>query len=541
MSFLFAATAPATRRALRTGVSVGAIAAVCVAGMALAEPAASAGTSSHLVTRTVTVAPSADTFTATAHRRTNNGASAHLSAGTLHGNTRRAYLRFTVPAGTVTSAKLTLTKTVNKVGSTVSAATTGTSWSERGVVAANAPRVAAGVTRKKVGKAAGAVTLTVTRAFAGHRTVSFMLSAPVGHLLQFASRQAGHGRPSLRVTVRKRVYDNQPPTSTPPTSTPPTSTPPTGCTVSSILVPSCGRWWGVAPMQFQPTPMATAVDEEETIANRPMQIVHTYHVNDQLFPTATEKALAEQPGHNRMLLINWKPATDMSWAAVAAGGADARIDRLAAYIKSTFTERFYLTIFHEPENDVNPAAGSGWTATDYHNMYRHTVLRLRADGVDNAVTVMNYMGFGKWMRQSWFAQLWPGDDVVDWIGLDPYGSGALTGYNARDFATLVDRPEAGYPGYYTWANTEHPGKPIMLCEWGIEYDASNPGGQASFFDTMNTQLADYPNVKALVYYDVPKPPNSKIPLTTVTLNAGSEKAFQQAASSSVIASPQFTY
>ena len=52
---------------------------------------------------------------------------------------------------------------------------------------------------------------------------------------------------------------------------------------------------------------------------------------------------------------------------------------------------------------------------------------LRADGVTNAVMVMNYMGFDRWMRQSWFQSMWPGDDVVDWIGLDPYGTGAATG------------------------------------------------------------------------------------------------------------------
>ncbi len=295
-------------------------------------------------------------------------------------------------------------------------------------------------------------------------------------------------------------------------------------------------------MAYQPMALDTKVAQEESIAARPMQIVHTYHINDQLFPTAAERAIAMQPGRNRMLLINWKPATDMSWAAVAAGRADARIDRLAAYIKSSFTQRFYLAVFHEPENDVNPTAGSGWTAADYAAMYRHTVLRLRAGGATNAITVMNYMGFSKWMRQSWFPQLWPGNDVVDWIGLDPYGSGSVTGYGARDFATLVDRPELGYPGYYTWAKTAHPGKPIMLAEWGVRYDPANPTGQATFFDSMQSQLAAYPNIKALVYWDLPTPPpNSSLPQTTVTLNPSAESAYRRIASSTMMLTPQWSY
>ena len=65
-------------------------------------------------------------------------------------------------------------------------------------------------------------------------------------------------------------------------------------------------------------------------------------------------------------------------------------------------------------------------------MYRHVVLRLKADGVTNAIYVMDYMGYSKWGEQSWFNDLYPGDDVVDWIAYDPYSTGNGT------FATMVD-------------------------------------------------------------------------------------------------------
>jgi hypothetical protein len=245
--------------------------------------------------------------------------------------------------------------------------------------------------------------------------------------------------------------------------------------------------------------------QDEALADRPADILHQYHVNDQLFPTATERSLALAPGQNRLLLESWKPATDMSWAQVAAGGADARIDRLAAYIKSTFPYRFFLTIYHEPEDNVVPTAGSGYTAADYAAMYRHVVLRLRADGATNAITVMNYMGWYRWAQQSWFSQLWPGDDVVDWIGLDPYGSGSATGW-PRTFSQMVNGVNGSWSGYYSWATSQHPGKPIMLCEWGASYDASNPTGQATLFNDVAASLSRYPAIKALVYFDMPTPP-----------------------------------
>ena len=56
------------------------------------------------------------------------------------------------------------------------------------------------------------------------------------------------------------------------------------------------------------------------IAQRQMNILHEYHTNGQLFPTAAEKDAALQTGYPKLLLENWKPATDMSWAAVANGG-----------------------------------------------------------------------------------------------------------------------------------------------------------------------------------------------------------------------------
>lgn len=312
------------------------------------------------------------------------------------------------------------------------------------------------------------------------------------------------------------------------------------CAVSAKLVPSCGLWWGVAPMAHTDIPLREALPMEEAMAGRRMDIVHTYHRNGQLFPTATERAVALAPGQNRLLLLNWKPATDMTWAAVAAGHADARIDRLAEHINSTFPYPFFLAIWHEPENDVIPTPGSGMTASDYAAMYRHVVLRLRADGVTNAVTVMNYMGFHKWALQSWFKQLWPGDDVVDWIALDPYGSGAASGWSARDLETLVNRPSGSFPGYYTWATTNHPGKPIMLAEWGVKYVASNPEGQATFFNNVAQTIDEFPAIRALVYFDMPhlSTPHAK---TYPGVTSVGERAYRRLANSSAITAPPFSY
>lgn len=164
-------------------------------------------------------------------------------------------------------------------------------------------------------------------------------------------------------------------------------TTPVACAVTDKLIPTCGAWWGIAPDVFSGRGPIRAVDMAERRMGRRADIVHVYHRGGELFPTAEEREIAKGP---RLLLVNWKPALDHTWAEVARGEVDGRVDRLAEHIRRTFPGRFFLTIHHEPENDVRE--GGGYSPADYVAMYRHVVTRLRQQGVRNAVTVMTYMG-----------------------------------------------------------------------------------------------------------------------------------------------------
>jgi hypothetical protein len=104
------------------------------------------------------------------------------------------------------------------------------------------------------------------------------------------------------------------------------------------------------------------------------------------------------------------------------------------------------------------------TAKDYAAMYRHVILRLSADGVDNAVNVLAYMGNEKWMAQSWWKDLYPGDDVVD------------------------------------WSVRNHRSKPIMLAEWGMYHRTTVKVDKAAAFSPIAAQLKAHPAVKAVVYF-----------------------------------------
>ena len=156
-----------------------------------------------------------------------------------------------------------------------------------------------------------------------------------------------------------------------------------------------------------------------------------------------------------------------------------------------------MNIYHEPEDNVKNWSGSGMTATDYRNMYRYVVNKLRAHGVTNAVYVWNPMGYYGWLE--YLDDLYPGHDVVDWMCYDPYA----TDNRFPTFENLVNsqnRPGIGWPGSYNWLTNKAPGKPLMMCEWGVDLKSNtNP---ASVLDVDAAKIiAKYPMLKAVVYWN----------------------------------------
>lgn len=278
------------------------------------------------------------------------------------------------------------------------------------------------------------------------------------------------------------------------------------CRVGPKLVPTCGVLWGAAAGAFTDTPNDVAVKAWEKATGRTATLFHVYHRGDEVFPTAAELAMVRDKKAPRILFTNWKVAWNTTWAAVARGGQDARIDAAAERFKA-FGDPFFLAIHHEPENDVSYLPGSGMTAKDYAAMYRHVIERLRARGVTNAVNVWAMMGLEKWYAQHWWEDLYPGNDVVDWIGIDAYLN-ALKGYNHGDFASMLDRKGYGRlsKGFYHWATTFHPRKPIMVSEWGVYHGTRQRGGDAksAVLRTVLPELRERTAIKALVYFDTPK-------------------------------------
>jgi hypothetical protein len=279
------------------------------------------------------------------------------------------------------------------------------------------------------------------------------------------------------------------------------------CHTGYKLVPTCGILWGVAPGAHTESRGYSALAAFERKTGRHQAIYHAYHGGiRQLFPTPQEIAIAHQQGAPRILFLNWKPES-ASWAAIARGDkrTDAFLDRLAVHIRQTFPDKFFFAVHHEGENEVRPWAGSGYTAKDYAAMFRHVVNRLRAHGVHNMVTVLVHMAYVPHATQSWFDQMYPGDQVVDWIGLDVYAY-STPGYGHGDFASVLNRKLAGkrgWPGFYNWAVEEHPNKPLMIAEWGVWSYRKNTHYKVDFYQRLGNELRRFPRIKAMVQFETP--------------------------------------
>jgi Glycosyl hydrolase family 26 len=497
---------------------------IVAASAAIAGAVAFTGTANAATTTTQVLQFGAteDAYSSSARPTLNTGSSDRLVAGRIDGNTTISYVKFKVgalPTGsTVEKVQVSLTRDEHHLPGTVKLSkVASSSWSEKTLTASNDPAVGTVVSTVYPKSDTTTVNFDVTSVVKAAGTYTFAITSPASDdVARFRSSEYATDRPAIKVTVRKTTTTPAPTTPAPTTPAPTTPAPttpapttPQECTVDAKLVPTCNILWGAAAGGFSDTPRDQALLEWEAKSGRTASVYHTYHRGDELFPTKAEIAMASDPAKPRVLFVNWKVDYGTKWSNVAAGEQDARIDRLAAYIKANYTAKFFMTMHHEPENDVDNTPGSGRTAKDFAAMFRHTVQRLRAQGVDNAVFVVAYMGIEKFYNESWWTELYPGDDVVDWIGLDAYVASQPGGYHYGGLSELVNRTTdpAKFPGFYNWSQTFHANKPLMLSEWGVHEYAADPTQKAQTLSKVLTELDKFPAIKGMLWFDTAKDQN----------------------------------
>ncbi|MBI5090226.1 MAG: hypothetical protein HZB15_15565, partial [Actinobacteria bacterium] len=202
---------------------------------------------------------------------------------------------------------------------------------------------------------------------------------------------------------------------------------------------------------------------------------------------------------NTIAMLNWKPAVHWSDAGGSDPVVNAEIDATADDIKSLGATKVLLTLFHEPEDDVSGGAdgcstykGSAGTPADYRAMWRNVRERFADRGVTNAIFVMNYMGASQW--DCMVDDLWPGDDLVDWVMWDPYSESTPWSETIGRFYAFLERS--------TDADHHYTSKPWGLGEWGVWRGASQQFTY-DFYDDARASIAanEFPRLQLYSVFD----------------------------------------
>ena len=274
------------------------------------------------------------------------------------------------------------------------------------------------------------------------------------------------------------------------------------CTLDELLVNPCRPLLGAYSNHYPGISGWRAhIDAEEARIGRPLDIVHRYHPPGEAGPLiADEIHFATRP--NTIMFANWKPALS-AWSSAGGGNAtvNAQIDKAADSIKSIAPTKIMLTIHHEAEPDVTPGTsscphlkGKFGSPADYRAMWRNVHERFAARGVTNVVWVMNYMGYKNWDCLA--PELWPGNDLVDWVMYDPYQT-----VSSSSWSTSVSR-------FYNWmlANSDATHDYVSKV-WGLaEFGAGGQTTQAdayTYYDDARASVErnEFPRLKAYVVFD----------------------------------------
>jgi beta-mannanase len=208
-------------------------------------------------------------------------------------------------------------------------------------------------------------------------------------------------------------------------------------------------------------------------------------------------------------MITWEPwaaaGPDPAWSlknAILLGKHDAYIAAWARGM-AEYGKPVLLRFAHE----MHDAPGYPWvvgtngnTAADYVAAWKHVRAIFRQYGASNVRWVWNPTTFADAPASyidSTYRALYPGDDEVDWIGLDIYNTGPRLDWGAPYWRSFAQALAPSYAAITAISN-----KPLIVPEVG---STEVGGSKAEWISQMlGSDLSAFPRLRALVWFDVDK-------------------------------------
>jgi hypothetical protein len=219
---------------------------------------------------------------------------------------------------------------------------------------------------------------------------------------------------------------------------------------------------------------------------------------ESAFPESQLRFLAQR---NIAAQITWEPWDHRNKAVpladIASGQWDAYIDGWAQ-AAAKLGQPFMLRFAHEFNGDWYP-----WCTVNnekqpelFIKAHRRVVQRFRAAGAHQVQWVWCFNNASA-PAASWNDPrvAWPGDEFVDWIGIDGYNFGT-----SRSWSRWTPFAEVFGPALAT-ARDIAPDKPIVLAELGC---SETGGDKAAWIAAMFKDLEAMPKVRAFTWFDTVK-------------------------------------
>ncbi|MBS1676787.1 MAG: hypothetical protein JST08_05315 [Actinobacteria bacterium] len=268
---------------------------------------------------------------------------------------------------------------------------------------------------------------------------------------------------------------------------------------------------------------AQTLDQYAAMVGRKPDIVMDYsNINE---PLLTKTEVANLSARGETPLVSWQlfqsgySGPTIPLAQIAAGAYDADLRRAAAEAKAMPFNEILIRVGHEMNGDWY-----GWSGDPgaFVSAWRHIVTVFRAEGVSNVKWVWSAnVNNGSYPFKAYF----PGDEWVDYMGLDGYNWGTA-GLGTNRWESLSQVFSSSYEEL-----TQMSSKPVIITEVG----ASEAGGDKAAWireGFLKTIPQKFPRVNAVVWYDRNQEENWRIDSSPSSL-----AAYREVVASSIYGGP----
>ena len=200
-----------------------------------------------------------------------------------------------------------------------------------------------------------------------------------------------------------------------------------------------------------------------------------------------------QDGTVKAVAVTWRPwqgstSDQQTIKNIIAGLSDSYI-RTQANICKSFGYPIYMRF--GAEFDLNQGGLWATNPTNFINCWKHVVDIFRAQGANNVIWVWN-PNYSECGALHPARDYYPGDNYVDWVGIDMYQSGDNVD-PAQQMAPLYNEYGSRKPiGIFEWAVNSYPWTSVNTP------DAKRAEYMNKFFDAVEAR----PNVKLVSYWYV---------------------------------------